>query len=70
MSSVCVHLDGMVIAYGVVVAAYGVCCLDCFVCGDIAVVFLFVLTAGLTTPWPNCNFCGWGGVGWGGVGWG
>ena len=29
-----------------------------------------MLTAGLTTPWPNCNFCGWGGVGWGGVGWG
>ena len=27
---------------------------------------LFKLTAGLTTPWPNCNFCGWGGVGWGG----
>ena len=27
---------------------------------------LFELTAGLTTPWPNCNFCGWGGVGWGG----
>ena len=26
----------------------------------------FLLTAGLTTPWPNCNFCGWGGVGWGG----
>ena len=24
-----------------------------------------MLTAGLTTPWPNCNFCGWGGVGWG-----
>ena len=31
---------------------------------------LLKLTAGLTTPWPNCNFCGWGGVGWGGVGWG
>ena len=30
--------------------------------------YLFKLTAGLTTPWPNCNFCGWGGVGWGGVG--
>ena len=27
----------------------------------------FLLTAGLTTPWPNCNFCGWGGVGWGQV---
>ena len=27
---------------------------------------LFLLTAGLATPWPNCNFCGWGGVGWGG----
>ena len=27
---------------------------------------LFLLTAVLTTPWPNCNFCGWGGVGWGG----
>ena len=27
--------------------------------------WLFQLTAGLTTPWPNCNFCGWGGVGWG-----
>ena len=25
----------------------------------------FWLTAGLTTPWPNCNFSGWGGVGWG-----
>ena len=24
---------------------------------------LFELTAGLTTPWRNCNFCGWGGVG-------
>ena len=29
------------------------------------VMDLFMLTAGLTTPWPNCNFCGWGGVGWG-----
>lgn len=29
MSSVCVHVDGMVIEYGDVVAAYGVCCLDC-----------------------------------------
>ena len=26
-------------------------------------LLLFLLTAGLTTPWPNCNFCGWGGVG-------
>ena len=27
--------------------------------------WLLLLTAALTTPWPNCNFCGWGGVGWG-----
>ena len=47
MSSVCVHLDGMVIAYGVVVAAYGVCCLDCFVCGDVAGLFLFVYEGGV-----------------------
>ena len=35
---------------------------------DVFDIALFELTAGLTTPWPNCNFCGWGGVGWGGVG--
>ena len=34
----------------------------------VELIALFMLTAGLTTPWPNCNFCGWGGVGWGGVG--